>query len=179
MAFKLQFDPESISALAKAYRYGSAVERDLETKIETVISPGVRERGYFTREEFLDICRWKTARSKSRCEGNDEGFIIEATRAALSATQEELRIGILRLLGGVEWPTASVLLHFGHKDRYPILDFRALQSLGIPKPPPYDFEFWWSYVEACRRLAGNHSMREFDRALWEYSKQQSDRKTSN
>ena len=37
-------------------------------------------------------------------------------------------------LSGVRWPTASVLLHFGHRDRYPILDYRALEALGVPSP---------------------------------------------
>jgi hypothetical protein len=71
----------------------------------------------------------------------------------------------------VSWPTASVLLHFGRADPYPILDFRALQSLGVEQPSQYTFDFWWAYVQACRRLADKHGvdMRTFDRALWQWS----------
>ncbi len=64
-----------------------------------------------------------------------------------------------------------MLLHFGHGDPYPILDFRALASLGVEQPSSYTFKFWWSFVLACRELAERHQvdMRTLDRALWQYS----------
>jgi hypothetical protein len=70
------------------------------------------------------------------------------------------------------WPTASVLLHFAHVERYPILDFRALWSLSILKPKgQYKFQFWWEYVQICRNIADKRGveMRMLDRALWQYS----------
>ena len=88
------------------------------------------------------------------------------------AENERLRIEVLTLLKGVSWPMASVILHWCHTDRYPLIDFRALWSLGIDTPPRYTFDFWWAYVETCRSLADESqvSMRELDRALWAYSK---------
>lgn len=58
-------------------------------------------------------------------------------------------------------------------DLYPILDYRALWSLGIDPPPAYDFPFWRAYTLACRELAAGAgvSMRDLDRALWQYSKE--------
>ena len=85
-----------------------------------------------------------------------------------------LRIGVLTLLDGVQMPTASVLLHLAHRDPYPIIDYRALWSLGVDAPPtPYSFAFWEAYTRACRSLAraANVSMRTLDRALWQYSKE--------
>jgi len=76
------------------------------------------------------------------------------------------------LLQGVEWPTASVLLHFGYRDLYPILDFRALWSLSVEPPKEgYDFEFWSAYTTHCGSLLGRREvdMRTLDRALWQYS----------
>lgn len=72
----------------------------------------------------------------------------------------------------MNWPTASVLLHFGARDPYPILDFRALWSLGVKAPTSYDFELWWEYTCCCRKLARKSgvSMRILDRALWQFSK---------
>jgi hypothetical protein len=70
-------------------------------------------------------------------------------------------------------PTASVLLHLA-RQTYPIIDYRALWSLGIDPPPAYySFEFWWKYTRACRSLADEAgvSMRTLDRALWQYSKE--------
>jgi len=68
--------------------------------------------------------------------------------------------------------TASVLLHFGYRDLYPILDFRALWSLSVEPPKEgYDFEFWSAYTTHCRELArqAEVDMRTLDRALWQYS----------
>ena len=68
---------------------------------------------------------------------------------------------------------ASVILHFRFDNTYPILDFRALWSLGIEERNKYDFELWWAYVLCCRKLArrAGVSMRTLDRALWQYSKE--------
>ena len=79
---------------------------------------------------------------------------------------------LLRLLHGVEWPTASTLLHFCDERPYPILDYRALWSLGYSRQPHYTMPFWLSYVGYVRELArrSGHPIRTVDRALWQYSK---------
>lgn len=139
---------------------------------QSSIGPAVSKRGYMERAEFLQMCAWKSPRIKSRCKTNSEDYIKEVTAVALSSSNEQLRIQVLTLLFGVNWPTASVILHFCSKEPYPILDFRALWSLSINKPPLYNFQFWWAYTEFCRALAKSHSltMRELDKALWQYSK---------
>jgi hypothetical protein len=138
----------------------------------------MRKLGYLTKPDFIRLCRWKTQRSRSRVAKNSENFIRATTTTAFSTPDERLRIEILTLLDGVGWPTASVILHFGYRNLYPILDFRALWSLGIAKPPAdYDFDFWWSYTQACRDMAQHYSisMRTLDRALWQYSKEKQPR----
>ena len=88
-------------------------------------------------------------------------------------TCEESKIGALVLLKGVQFPTASVILHFCVDRTYPILDFRALWSLGIEKPATYTVEDWVSYTKVCREMANKNAMtvRELDMALWQYSKE--------
>lgn len=148
------------------------------------IAPAVRARGYATIEELEEICRWKSPRSAGRCRHNSSDFVRTVTTVALSTHCERLRIEALTLLDGVGWPTASVLLHFGAADpsrrgegRYPIIDFRALDSLQSAPPLAYDFEFWWRYVIFCRDLSRrwNIDMRTLDRALWQHSKERSRR----
>lgn len=92
---------------------------------------------------------------------------------ALTSTVERTRVEALTLLDGVQWPTASVILHFYHKDPYPIIDFRTLWSISMEVPSHYSFEFWWQYVEYCRLLAkrAHLEMRALDQALWQYSKE--------
>jgi hypothetical protein len=136
----------------------------------------VQERGFYMQKEFLALAKWKAARNIRRCEKNAPEEIECATHLALSAENrfEPLRIGILYCLEGVGWPMASVLLHFGHKDPYPILDFRVLWSPGPAEDPSvYNFKFWWDYVQFCRNLleeAGT-TIRNLDHALWQYSKE--------
>jgi len=169
LQFRIRFEPGLINELAARYDYPS------ENHIEHGIAPRSIRAGFFTKPDFLDLCRWKTPRSQSKCNKNSEKFIREVTGIALSTKNERIRIGILTLLHGVSWPTASVILHFTHNDPYPILDYRALWSLGVEKRPNvYTFDLWWAYTEYCRELAKENavSMRVLDRALWRYSKEE-------
>jgi len=79
---------------------------------------------------------------------------------------------MLRELNGVDYPVASTILHFAEPDRYMILDFRALWSLGIKQPSYWTFEFWMDFTRRARELAESLgvSIRTLDKALWEYSK---------
>ena len=164
--FKLRFPEKSLRALAA--RYPAEVDEAVEAH-----AAAAQARGYLTREEFLAICFWKTPRSRQRCRRNRESLIEETTRVALAARSEELKIGTLLLLAGVSWPTASVILHLCDRAPYPILDVRALWSVGFRRTPPYDFDFWWAYTQFTRDLARRTrcSMRAVDRGLWQYSKE--------
>lgn len=135
-----------------------------------------RSTGYLEKPDFIAICDWKSARITARCRENSEEFIRAVTRAALSTSCEEFRIYAPTFLRGVGWRVSSVLLHFAHAERYPIIDFRALWSLSWDLDAgrdDYDLEFWWTYVKFCRDLAATCgvSMRTLDRALWQYSKE--------
>ncbi len=171
--FKLQFHRRRIPELAECYASEQPPDaRAEERRLIKTVGPAVRKRGHYELREFVDLCLWKSQRAKKRYQSLPKSLVVEATRAALAARDDRLRIGVLTLLDGVSWPTASVLLHFGHLDPYPILDVRALESLGVSQPSSYTFDFWWAYVSECRWLAGenNVDIRTLDRALWQYSK---------
>ena len=128
--FKLRFSPHRIQSIADRYR-------DLnEDHILEDMGSEIQKRRYLDKPEFMEMCYWKTPRTRTRCAENSEDLIQETTRIALGTPCEELRIKILLALNGVSWPTASVLLHFGYDNLYPILDYRALWSLGIEKSLP-------------------------------------------
>ena len=172
MDYTLKFPLNELHELAARYIAGNN-DRANEYLIEGTIGPMVKKRGWYTKPEFLLLCRWKTPRTQPRCRENDPAYIQEITSIALGTSSERLRIEVLTLLNGVSWPTASVLLHFAHQDRYPILDFRAVESLNITKPNAYDFDFWQEYVSICRGLAVQTGvdMRTLDRALWQHSRE--------
>ena len=163
--FSLRFDGQEIRSWASRYEYGG------DEEIEQVIVPRIRRRGWIGRQDFLALCWWKSPRTQRRCEQNGSDFIKAVTLTAYATRVERLRIEVLTLLDGVSWPTASVLLHFGLPNRYPILDYRALWSLSVQAPREYDFALWWAYTTHCRALARRYkvSMRTLDRALWQYS----------
>lgn len=137
------------------------------------IRPAVLARGHLTRAEFLEICRWKSPRSKPHCARNSEHAVRTITRAALLTGDEALKMDLLRILQGVEWPTASTILHFCDERPYPILDVRAVWSVGFAGSPRYTMDLWLTYVAFTRALAARTglSMRAVDKALWRYSKE--------
>ena len=139
----------------------------------TALIPEVRQQQFLTKRQLRTIAAWKASRSAGYMERNTARYLREATSIALTAASERLPIETLTLLDGVSWPTASVILHFFHRSRYPILDFRALWSVRLETPSQYGFDFWWSYVRYCRVVASEHhvDMRTLDRALWQYSKE--------
>jgi hypothetical protein len=177
----LRFPIAEISRLSTQYldQMGER-DRGLTEAITQKVFPSYEGNGYLTREEFRTVCAWKSPRAKPRWESNDPTFIREVSSLARTTESERMRIQIWTLLAGVKWPTASVFLHFAFPGRYPILDFRALWSLGIDLPPPYTFSFWKNYTQFCLRLAAEAgvSMRELDQGLWKYSQLHQPKKTA-
>ena len=165
--FRLRFPLSEVLYWASRYAYADDAEVE-------AIGDRARERGWFTRDEFLTVARWKSPRSRKRCEENDASVVKDITQRALSSPDERQRIEIFTQLRGVEFPTASVLLHLAHRDPYPVIDYRAVWSLGVESPPAtHSFAFWWAYTQACRSLAMDAGvrMRTFDRAMWQFSKE--------
>jgi len=167
MTFKLRFAESEIRMWAD--RYPPSPE---DGRLRNEVRPVILARGCLTREEFLEICAWKSQRTRSRCSSNDEFTVRTISRGALASEDESLKMDLLRTLAGVEWPTASTLLHFSDQRPYPVLDYRALWSLGVRKPPAYTMPFWLEYLAFTRGLSERSGVdiATLDRALWQYSK---------
>ena len=164
---KLQFDGRKIKEIA--FRYALPA-----SEIELIdLRPAVLQRGYLSRPELHKLAYWKSPRSSGRVLNNPEAYVREITGFALSTRDERTRVQVLTILDGVSWPTASVILHLFHRDPYPIMDYRALWSVGSDVPSQYGFPFWWKYVAFCRKVSERCKvdMRTLDRALWQYSKE--------
>jgi hypothetical protein len=169
--FDLQFPLEQVRDYAARYGYAGYAP-------VIAIGKRARARGYYSLDEFVAVCRWKTPRTAPLVAMNTAAAVEDATRTALAeASNERERIEALRSLSGVEWPTASVLLRLAYPERYPILDKRAVQALGVRPPSAYSFRSWKAYVDACRQLAEQAAVdgRTLDQALWQWSKEQGER----
>jgi hypothetical protein len=123
--FRLRFPASEIPALAARFDVADEVEDEV-----AAAGAAARARGFYTKAELVRLCAWKTPRSRPRVAQNTEGFVEGITRAVFATGDEAERMAGLCALRGVEAPTASVLLHFAFPDRYPIIDWRALESLG-------------------------------------------------
>jgi hypothetical protein len=164
--FRLQFPLTQVEAIAARFDY------DTDDEVAAA-GAAARERGHYTKPELVLLCAWKTARSRSRVALNTDVFVEGITRTALATEDEAERVLALCALRGVNMPTASVLLHFAFPDRYPIIDWRALESLGQREQAAYPVVYWLAYVEACRALAreAGVTLRVLDRALWQHSRE--------
>ena len=133
--FRPQMPLKDISALAARYSYQSDGD---------CIAAGKRARaaGHYDRDDFLLVCEWKTSRSRKLVAKNTARSIAEASGRALATDDERQRMELLCALHGVGVPTASALLFFAFPDRYPILDERALESLGAKPRTQYSTSFW-------------------------------------
>ena len=162
---RLRFPLSRVPSLAAAFP-------DEDDPSFLAMTDRARRRGWLTRSELLRIARWKTPRSGPRVARNSEKRVREITRRALSAADERARVLELLRLSGVGVPTASVILHFCHREPYPILDVRALWSLSVGRSRG-GIALWRDYTDACRALArrARCSMRTLDRALWQYAKE--------
>jgi hypothetical protein len=131
MKHRLKLDPRQLLEYADRYVY--------PLNDDAVIEPGkdIQSRGYLTRSELQQVANWKSPRSAGHNRKNSDEYIAAVSAIPFQTDNERLRIESLTLLNRVSWPTASVILHLYHKDRYPILDFRALRSLSIDIPKQY------------------------------------------
>lgn len=154
-----------IEAFAQSYDYAS--DAALSQRMSKASA-----RGSMTLEDLQEVARWKWrgGRTHNLVSENSAEDVEEVTRAAFSAKRERLRIGALLALRGVDWPMASVILHFAFPDDYPILDVRAMNSVG--GSTYYTFERWLAYVTLCRDKSQELevTMRTLDRALWSADK---------
>ena len=166
--------PEKVADYIERYSDYSSdeeLERRLKMKIKKRFAQG---KNNLSKDIFVQIASWKTPRQRRNYERNSASLVSEVTGISFeSGRNERVRIEILTLLAGVDYPVASTLLHFAFPDRYPILDFRALWSLRMQRPPVYSFGLWCSFAETMRKESARLriSIRDLDKALWVFSKE--------
>ena len=169
----MNFSREEINKYSE--KYDAKYRGTSDELIEKELRNWFLKHRYLDREHFIRLGLWKSKRPKKRYESkeNDDLMIKEITKFALSTKSESARIKSLMALNGVSWPVASVILHLAFPNKYSILDFRVIWSLGWEQPRYYIFDFWQKYVRELRKLVKKYkiSLRTLDKALWYYSKE--------
>jgi hypothetical protein len=170
-SFSLQFDSAEIRKLSDSYRFEDEAY---------ALKAGKRiSQGEYARAHLETIYRWKTrGRGISRLEKNTDEEIADVLALAAKAKTERSAVAVLCGLTGIDIPVASAVLTAMNPERYTVVDFRALESLGVTPRPVLTVGYYLAYLDKCRELAKQHrvSLRVLDRALWQWSKDKAIRK---
>jgi len=133
---------------------------------------GVRVRGWFTRAEFVQMCRWKSPRARRLWERNTAARVQAVSRAVLATRSERRRMELLTGLRGVGVPIGSAILTLVDPRRYGVLDIRCWQLLfaidsvtANRRGQGFTIAQWEQYLAAlrhhARRLAVSARVVEF------------------
>jgi hypothetical protein len=173
MDFDLQFDPAFIPALAEQYMAEHGEKDRRMEEAGRLIWAGQR-----TRKNLEIIYRWKAARAVRHLLRNTDADVDRILRLAIESIDERsamvslIRVSSLGVgLHGVQCPVASAILTAIDPNRFTVIDYKALNSLGQPKDAP-SVDFYLEYLNACRRIALETmtNIRTLDRALWQWWK---------
>jgi hypothetical protein len=167
--FRLLPKPADFPRLIEAYR---------PAQDDAALAAGRRIRAReYTRKNLTEVFEWKTGgRGRSRLLNNTEEEIADALSLAANAKTERAAVAVLTGLNGVQVPVASAILTAIDPERYTVIDFRALEALDS-KSPDRSVNFYLDYLDTCRQLAAKHgvTLRDLDRALWQWSDEASGR----
>lgn len=130
---------------------------------------GAHVRGYLTKTELLQICRWKSARAIKQIRRNSADSIKRVTRKAFKTRSERTKLECLRGLHGVEIPMASAILMLTNPKRYGVIDIRVWQLLyevgAVTKNKRgtgFRFNHWYRFLVLLRYYAKRHNVRARD-----------------
>ena len=168
----MEINKDNIKEYAK--RYDNDYINTEDETIEKELKDWLKVHRYLDREKFIKIGLWKSKRPTKHYKNNDDLTVREITQFCLATKSEQARIEPLTVLNGVSYPVASVILHFAFPDKYPIMDVRAISSLGWEQPKSYNFNFWKKYCEKIQNISREtgEDLRTIDKALWKYDKEQ-------
>jgi len=120
----------------------------------------IKSQGYITKVQGIEILKWKSPRPIRYYEQNSESDFITISKLAFQSPLEKLGIHILTGLKGVNYPSASAILMFYDKTKYPIIDIRVWKQLykaGLVKTNARGQGFrlneWEKYLDIIRELA--------------------------
>ena len=154
-----------------------AFEREKDEILEKTITSAVKDDRGLTFDELRFLFVWKSGPRNLHHLKKDEP-IARLSREAI----KEKSVQPLCQLNGIRVPTASALLHFAYPEEFPVIDRRVLVSAQRLDPEDKSttigVNLWDEYLEWSVPTAKQHkaSLRNFDRALWQYNVEESFKK---
>jgi len=167
--FRLRLTPQTLMRLRDRYFDDkSGMKRE-----EAAFEAGRRILGgYYGEDVLAAIFRWKSNRPKALLARNDPADVADALRLATSAATARAAIAVLCGLRGIAVPVASAVMTAVDQERFTVIDFRALQTLGVELESP-TIDQYTQYLEYCQAKSQELALtlRDLDRALWQHSKE--------
>jgi hypothetical protein len=155
---------------------------DFEDKVAIdlfALSSIFRKQGFINKSQAINILKWKSSRPLRHYSKNSDEDFIQITKLAFEQNSDRLKIHILTSLSGVNYPSASALLMFYDKEKYPIIDIRVWKQLYNHKlvkensrGQNFTLNQWGKYIEIIRELATEHNVtaRQVEKRLFDYDK---------
>jgi thermostable 8-oxoguanine DNA glycosylase len=141
----------------------------------------VRQQGYFTKPEFLAMCKWKDSRELRRQDlhSHSERIIVDVSTQTFATSNETTRMLLLDSLKGVGIPVASAILTLTDPTNYGVIDIRVWQLLHLYEEVKYSpdgtglgIRHWLDYLPLLRTYANRFrvSARMIELSLFEHHK---------
>ena len=139
-----------------------------------------RKRGFLKKDEFIKICKWKSARPLRHYSANAADNIEDVTKKAFRIPYEKKKIELLTSLRGINIPTASAILAMIYPEKYGVIDIRVWKTLykyGVVKNnlkgQGFSFKHWYRFLMILRDYAKKLgvSCRTVEITLFMYHKQ--------
>jgi len=125
-----------------------------------------KEKGYLTKDEFIEICDWKSQRPRKHYLNNSEEIIKEISEKVLATNSEDEKIKLLISLNGVAIPVASAILTLLDPQNYGVIDIRVWQLLynygevnTNPKGQTFTINNWKTFLTLIRKYAKKFNMK--------------------
>jgi hypothetical protein len=128
-------------------------------------------KGDLRPSNLTPIMKWKSPRPIGLIRGNLGKEVREALKFATTAHTARVAVSVLCGPRGVNIPVTSAILTAIFPDRFTVIDYRALESLGV-KMNALTLNYYLVYLDYCRGTAAQYglTLRDLDRALWQTSK---------
>jgi len=162
---------ENRPAIRRLARRYPKLDFDKDEWIQNRIRTSLESHRCLDLEDLRSLGVWKngTERSSDFFRRNTSPEIKRRTAEAYETHRIEPIMELHGFRSG--FPMASSFMHFAFDNEFPVIDRRALSTLGVPKDKGIGKGVWELYCTKCRGWAKYYriSLRELDRALWQFN----------
>lgn len=162
--FVYSIDSSEIPTLLDEYRAEMSSEAAALESGKRIVA------GDYSLENLQPVVAWKASRALGHVGQNTADELEEALSFVVNGISDRASIALLMGLNGVRAPMASAILTAIDPERFTVVDRLALKSLKQPRSDLTP-SFYVAYLKFCRTTAQQQglSLRDLDRALWQYS----------